>query len=217
MKIHLRKKKNKYAQVHENLLRNPDISLKAKGLGAWLELHENGFVLNLSFILQSTKEGKEAINSAISELKGGKYLFIEKSRNEKGQFIADWHYDSEGMEPYTDFPYMDNPQKDNPVQEKLPQNIKSKPKKINKKISSSKKENFNDFRKRIKALYLGESLVSGPKGYLAKTVISVSDTGYLHNEFSGKDLVPSDAIELWQWLYANQNKLLRHGGNNNEV
>jgi len=69
MKIHLCKKKNKYAQVHENLLRNPDVSLKAKGLGAWLELHENGFILNLSFILQSTKEGKEAINNAISELK----------------------------------------------------------------------------------------------------------------------------------------------------
>lgn len=77
MKIHLCKKKNKYAQVHENLLRNPDVSLKAKGLGAWLELHENGFILNLSFILQSTKEGKEAINNAISELKKGKYLLTD--------------------------------------------------------------------------------------------------------------------------------------------
>ena len=208
MKIHLRKKKNKYAQVHENLLRNPDISLKAKGLGAWLELHENGFILNLSFILQSTKEGKEAINSAISELKSGKYLYIEKTRNEKGQFMADWHYDSEGMEPYTDFPYMANPQKDNPMQEKFPQNKKAKPQKENQKKSSNKREDFNNFRKRIKANYLGKKLIKGAKGYLNETVISISHIGYLHNEVSGKDLASSDAIILWQWLYDNQNLLL---------
>ena len=212
MKIHLRKKKNKYAQVHENLLRNPDVSLKAKGLGAWLELHENGFILNLSFILQSTKEGKEAINNAISELKKGKYLLIERSRNDKGQFMTDWHYDSEGLEPYTDLPYTDKPQKDKPIQEKLPQNIKAKPKKENKKISSSKREDFNDFRKRIKKHYLGKNIVIGAKGYLPEIVISMSNTGYLHNEFSGKDLSPEDAIELWKWLYINQKHLLQSRG-----
>ena len=212
MKIHLRKKKNKYAQVHENLLRNPNVSLKAKGLGAWLELHENGFVLNLSFILKSTKEGKEAINSAIGELKEGKYLFIEKSRNEKGQFTANWFYDSEG-EPHTDLPYMANPQGEKPIQAKPPQNIKAKPKKINQKISSSR-EDFNEFRKRIKKIYLGRNLVKGAKGYLPNTVISISDIGYLHNEVSGKDLEGNDAINLWQWLYINQNKILPIDNNN---
>jgi len=213
MKIHLRKKKNKYAQVHENLLRNPHISLKAKGLGGWLELHEDGFVLNLSFILQSTREGKEAVNSAIAELKNGKYLFIEKTRNKKGQFTADWHYDSEGIEPHTDLPYVDKPQKDKPAQEKLPQNIKAKPKKENQKISSSvKREDFNDFRKRVKAQYLGKNIVIGAKGYLPQTVISMSNIGYLHNEFTGKDLTADDAIGLWQWLYQNQDKLLLQRG-----
>jgi len=213
MKIHLRKKKNKYAQVHENLLRNPDVSLKAKGLGAWLELHENGFVLNLSFILQSTKEGKEAINSAIKELKKGKYLLIEKTRNDKGQFTADWYYDSEGIEPHTDLPYVDKLQKDNPAQEKLPQNIKAKPKKENQKISSSvKREDFNDFRKRIKEQYLGKNLVIGAQDYLPETVISMSNIGYLHNNFSNKDLSTDDAIRLWQWLYQNQDKLLLQRG-----
>ena len=208
MKIHLRKKKNKYAQVHENLLRNPNVSLKAKGLGAWLELHENGFILNLSFILKSTKEGKEAINSAISELKEGKYLFIEKSRNEKGQFTANWFYDSEGIEPYTDLPYMANPQKDKPMQVKSPQNIKAKPKKENQKKSSNERENFNTFRKKIKENYLGKKLIKGAKGYMKETVISISPIGYLHNEVSGKDLESNDAIKLWQWLYDNQNLLL---------
>ena len=44
-----------------------------------------------------------------------------------------------------------------------------------------------------------------------QTVISISNTGYLHNDFSGKDLNSEDAIGLWQWLYVNQNLLLPIG------
>lgn len=208
MKIHLRKKKNKYAQVHENLLRNPKISLKAKGLGAWLELHKDGFILNFSFILQSTKEGKEAINSAISELKSGRYLIIKKTRNEKGQFTANWFYDSEGIEPHTDLPYAGNLQKDKPIQAKSLQNIIPKPKKENKKISSSEREDFNSFRNRIKKQYAGKNLVRGAADYKADTMISMNITGYLHNEVSGNDLDGQDAIKVWQWIYQNKDRLL---------
>jgi hypothetical protein len=207
VKIHLRKKKNKYAQVHENLLRTAAVSLKAKGLGAWLELHEDGFGMNYAFIEKAMKEGRESIQNAIKELETNEFLLIIKSRNDKGQFVTDWYFDSEGKNPDTDFTYSGNPLKDMPLCEISPQNIKSKPKKINQKISSKTEEDYENFRKRIKKQYLGKNLVRGADKYLEGTVISISSTGYLHNEFAAKDLTSDDAIKLWQWLYGNQDRL----------
>ena len=86
-KIRLRKKKRDYAQVHKNLLNDKKISLKAKGLGAWLELHEDGFELNYQFIIKNMKEGEDAVRAAVNELKGSNFLFIEKDKNKKGLFL----------------------------------------------------------------------------------------------------------------------------------
>ena len=50
-KIRLKKKKVRYATVSRKLLSNPKISLRAKGLGAWLEYikMDLNLTLNLSY------------------------------------------------------------------------------------------------------------------------------------------------------------------------
>ena len=80
---------------------------------------------------------------------------------------------------------------------------------ISKDISSSKKrESFNDFRVRIKNEYLDAPLIQGAPGFLKETVISLSSTGYLHNDVSHKDLAGEDAKKIWAYLYSHPNKLI---------
>ena len=80
---------------------------------------------------------------------------------------------------------------------------------ISKDISSSKKrESFNDFRARIKNEYLDMPLIKGAPGFLKDTVISLSSTGYLHNEVSKRDLDVEDAKKVWGWIYSNQDAIL---------
>lgn len=80
---------------------------------------------------------------------------------------------------------------------------------ISKDISSlSSREDFKKFRERILKLYKGLDLVQGAKGFLPEVIISVSQAGYLHNQYNNKDLDRDDAIIIWNWLYENQNQLL---------
>ncbi len=80
---------------------------------------------------------------------------------------------------------------------------------LSKDISSSKKkENYKEFRERIKNNYSGYELIRGAPGFLKDTVISLSHTGYLHNEVSCKDLNGEDAKIIWTWLFTNPHKIL---------
>lgn len=69
--------------------------------------------------------------------------------------------------------------------------------------SNKEREEFNLFRKRVLKDYRGKPLVKNIEGYLPETVISISAIGYLHNNYSSKDLSAEDAIHIWQWLYVN--------------
>jgi len=74
--------------------------------------------------------------------------------------------------------------------------------------SSKNKESFNDFRARIKNEYLDMPLIKGAPKFLKDTVISLSRTGYLHNDVSQKDLTGDDAKKIWAYLYSHPNKLI---------
>lgn len=213
-KIRLKKKKTKYATVSRELLTNPDISLKAKGLGAWLELHEDGFELNFEFILKNMKEGRDSVRKTIKELKDKEFLVTVQTKSTTGQFETTWVFDSEGIDkeelaPTTENQYTENQETGNHVTEKPTQIRKHNNKSKKKTLSSKKTEFFNAFRERIKNEYLGLNLVQGVPGlFLKNTVISLSSTGYLHNEVSQKDLSSEDAKEVWAWMYSNQDAIM---------
>ncbi|MDD3499060.1 MAG: hypothetical protein PHS85_01945 [Sulfurovum sp.] len=79
---------------------------------------------------------------------------------------------------------------------------------LTKKQINPQREDFKKFRERILKLYKGLDLVKGAKGFLPEVIISVSQAGYLHNQYNNKDLDRDDAIIIWNWLYENQNQLL---------
>ena len=67
--------------------------------------------------------------------------------------------------------------------------------------------NFKQFREWLLQYMIGKPLVKGPKGYLPDVIISLSSKGYLRNDHSTTDLAPDDAMEMWTWLFENQERL----------
>ena len=66
---------------------------------------------------------------------------------------------------------------------------------------------FKEFREWLLKYMIGKKLIQGPKGYLFDVVISLSSKGYLHNDISNNDLSPDDAMEMWTWLFNNQERI----------
>lgn len=107
-----RKKKTYYSQVSNFALRDNNLSLKAKGLYALIQSYitiEN-FVLYKSYLITLCQEGKQAFNSAWSELKNKGYLLQFKIKSDKGYF----EYEYELLDkPSKDYPDTENRYTDN--------------------------------------------------------------------------------------------------------
>jgi len=66
--------KNKYGQVPNELLNRADISLRAKGLFAFLQSKPDGYIVSKKDIVQHTKEEITSIRSTLRELEKAGYL-----------------------------------------------------------------------------------------------------------------------------------------------
>ncbi len=129
---------SEFTQVPNDLLRDPSLSFKAKGMLCLLLSNKEGWYSYINTIKQMTLEGEDAIRSGISELEEAGYLVRIQYRDKqtkirRGSF---WAYtdipgyfkfektlkmlDSRGMEPVPgqenvpDFPDMENPNMDSP-------------------------------------------------------------------------------------------------------
>jgi len=80
--------KNKYGQVPNEILNNPELSFKAKGLFAYLQSKPDGWAFSIERIAKQAREGKDAIRSAIQELEKFGYLQRISIKNEQGQFAG---------------------------------------------------------------------------------------------------------------------------------
>jgi hypothetical protein len=219
-KIRLRKKKIKYATVSRNLLSSPKISLKAKGLGAWLELHQDGFELNFEFILQNMKEGRDTLRKTIKELKEQDFLITIQSRNKKGRFETTWIFDSEGevkdlqLEPTTETNESVTQYTVNQYSVKSAQIRKLNNKSKKKKTLSTEREdfikNFDTFISYMRSNFINKEILSMKDKYTQSIIrISVSSKGFLYNLDNNQDFDGTRAKELWSSLHkiAKSNKL----------
>lgn len=91
-----RKKKAGFSMISNNLLRNKEISLKAKGLYSLIRSYETleNFDLYKSFLMSQCEEGRKAFDSAWKELKDAGYLVQYRMKDTKNQF----YYEYELME-----------------------------------------------------------------------------------------------------------------------
>ena len=102
-----------YGVTPNHILNDPNLSMKAKGLFAYMQSKPDRWTFSIGRISRQTKEQKEAIQSGINELENAGFLRRKPYRNDKGEWSG---YDYVLTEnPLTDNPSTDNPSTENPV------------------------------------------------------------------------------------------------------
>jgi hypothetical protein len=99
--------KTKYSVIPNDLVNSDQISLKAKGLFAYIQSKPDGWDFSAERIANHIKEGLQSVSSALKELEKSGYLVREKRQNEWG------HWDVEYI--LNEIPTIENPTYGNPV------------------------------------------------------------------------------------------------------
>lgn len=128
-----------YTVMSNHHLRNPDLTLKAKGLlSQMLSLPEN-WDYTLKGLSSINKESIDAIRTAVWELEKAGYITRRQGRDDKGKMTAIEYTIYEQPQPpqlenpTTDNPVLENPMSDNPTTENP---VSENPTQLNKELSS---------------------------------------------------------------------------------
>lgn len=128
-----------YTVMSNHHLRNPDLTLKAKGLlSQMLSLPEN-WDYTLKGLSSINKESIDAIRTAVWELEKAGYITRRQGRDEKGKMTAIEYTIFEQPQPpqlenpTTDSPVLENPISENPTTENP---VSENPTQLNKELSS---------------------------------------------------------------------------------
>ena len=113
-----RKKKVYFTQVSNTALRDPNLSLKAKGLYALIQSYITieDFTLYKNFLLKQSKDRRDGFQTAWNELMKAGYLIQYKMKNEKGVFYYEYEL-LDTPQPHTENPHTENPDMENPHME----------------------------------------------------------------------------------------------------
>jgi len=99
----IRVKKNKnYTVICNECLQRPDISLKAKGLFAYLMSLPDNWKIHKKELVNHFKDGTTSINSAFKELEKAGYIITKHIRDKKGRFADVEYIIKESINPITE-------------------------------------------------------------------------------------------------------------------
>ena len=76
---------DEFTIIPNHWLRDPRLSLKAKGLIAYVASHQNGYELSIKQIVAETSDGKSAIYAGLKELVDLHYLTTNRARDDAGK------------------------------------------------------------------------------------------------------------------------------------
>ena len=79
-----------FTQVPNNLLYNPDISFKAKGLWAYMSAKPEGWHFSADRIADETKEERKAILAGLKELSENGYITAKKKSDGRIEYTLHW-------------------------------------------------------------------------------------------------------------------------------
>lgn len=104
-----------FAQIPNKLLRDPNLSLKAKGLLCILLSLPNDWSVYKTQLASFSKDGRDATIAAFDELQKSGYVIGVRRHNSKGQFAGyDYVVYREPLTPFPENPKTDNPNTENP-------------------------------------------------------------------------------------------------------
>lgn len=125
--------KKKYGITPNNLLNDPKISFKAKGLFAFIQSKDDDWDFSAERISNQTLDGLDSVKSALKELEINGYLIRKKYKLDNGYFDIEYILFEK---PWDELPTAENPPSDSPSTENGTNNSK----KDNSKNTNSKKE-----------------------------------------------------------------------------
>ncbi len=161
--------KNRYATIPNDLVNSTEISLKAKGLFAYIQSKPDGWEFSAERISNQLKEGLPTINSALKELESNGYLRRERYQNEFGH----WHIQYLLCEiPVAENLTLGNPLQENPNTGK-PSNIIKKDitkKESNKEIIKTRRDEIFDLWFKYKAEKKQRYTETGKQALLKKWI-----------------------------------------------
>ena len=112
MIIKIIKTKN-FTTMSNTILRDPTISMKTKGLFAYLMTLPEDWSIRQCEIVNHFPDGKTAISTAFNELRENGYMVATDARNTKGQLLGIDYTVYEEPQPKSDNPAPDKPISDN--------------------------------------------------------------------------------------------------------
>lgn len=132
-----------YGMVPNTLLNDNTISLKAKGLFAFMQSKPEGWNFSVDKIAFQCKEAKSSISEGLKELELLGYLVRKKQQTGNG-FIVDYHlyFDTNNEKPMSDFQSLETqvleiPMLENPT---IGKSVNNSKKDISKKDNSNKEK-----------------------------------------------------------------------------
>ena len=164
--------KDEFTRMHNQIARNPLLSLKAKGLLLTIMSLPDDWVLHISQLPDFCKESKTSVRSAFNELKENGFIISVEMRDGKGRFKGNnyiAYYQSQTdkrfmigssenpantkSHPHTENPHADNPHTDFPHTDNVPlqrkrvtkKDVVTKKKEKKKYSTSNTEENFSFF------------------------------------------------------------------------
>lgn len=118
MNIITRKRNSNYTTISNVFLRDIRLSCKAKGILAVIMGLPDDWDFSIRGILSITKEGRDAVYSAIKELKDHGYCEVSEQKDNNGKFKG-YSYcfsDEALLQPHPEKPYTEKPYTENPTQ-----------------------------------------------------------------------------------------------------
>lgn len=104
-----------YTQIPNEWLRDPQLSLRARGLLALLMSHRDGYTVTHKALVTQNPEGASAMQAAIDELKRHRYLTVNKVRGRGGRIEGwIWELTDPAEEKLKETPHLDLPDLDKP-------------------------------------------------------------------------------------------------------
>jgi len=105
---------NKYGQAPNELLNDPKLSFKSKGIYTYIQSKPDGWDFSAERIADDGKDGRESVLAGLKELEDAGYLVRTKAKLDNGQW--DYEYTLYGY-PSTEKPESGKPESGNPTLE----------------------------------------------------------------------------------------------------
>lgn len=152
-------KTENYTLMHNHHLRNKELPLKAKGLLSVIFSLPPDWNFSINGLATLSLDGRDSILSIIKILQETGYMYLEKVRNDRGQFDTIYNvYEEPGQNDFTE---SENPtrcetltESENPSrQDRVGSTESEKPKQINTNKITTKKTKTNKGNKKEKQAY----------------------------------------------------------------